>query len=128
MFPFAAEEAVLEAAMQQARQVLKNVTPFVVETVQTVADEEILRLLIERGKAEISCLHDKLYKKAFAAWFVPEYTYTPHITLGRGKGIPVYLFISKQCCTVRQAVLERIGKEERSEILEIIRFEGGYEL
>ena len=103
-------------------------TPFAVETAQTVADEEILMLLIERGKEEISCLHDQLYKKAFAAWFAPEYTYTPHITLGRGKGIPVDLFISKQCCTVRQAVLERIGKEERSEILEIIRFEGGYEL
>lgn len=128
IFPFEAEEQALTAAMARARVVLRNAMPFVLETAMVERRGEYLMLMIERGKAEIIRLHDELYAEAFAAWYAPEYAYEPHITLSRGEHLPVDLQMEKHTCTVQQVVLERIGEEERSEILETIRFEGGYGL
>ena len=128
VFPFDAETDALIAAMEQARKILQNTAPFRLETKSIERQNDFLWLLCGCGKEEITHLHDELYTHAFAAWYAPEYVYVPHITLGRGKNLPEDLMLHGQSCMVDSAVLERICDDERSEILETIRFEGGYRI
>ena len=82
---------------------------------------EYLMLLPERGGGAVRALHDALYAGAFARWFAPEFSYEPHVTLGRGE----FVFDRKDLgrsfvCAVRSVVLERIGADGSSEIMERI--------
>ncbi|WP_425429917.1 2'-5' RNA ligase family protein [Deinococcus hopiensis] len=40
-------------------------------------------LNVERGNDELVALHDMLYSHLFPEYLNPEYTFVPHITLGR---------------------------------------------
>lgn len=121
VFPFEAEEGVVRAAMDKARGVILQFSCFELELRQVAWRGEYLMLLPERGEEVVRALHDALYADAFAPWYAPEFPYEPHVTLGRGNFAFARESLGRRfACMVRQVVLERIGRDGRSEIMERI--------
>lgn len=121
VFPFEAKEGAVRAAMDKARGVILQFSCFELELRQVAWRGEYLMLLPERGGEVVRALHDALYADAFAPWYAPEFPYEPHVTLGRGNFAFARESLGRRfACMVRQVVLERIGRNGRSEIMERI--------
>ena len=54
------------------------------------ADMYYLFLNVERGNDAIIELHDRLYRGPFEAYVSREFTYVPHVTVGRCSGIDAF--------------------------------------
>src|SRR5216683_3270856 len=83
VFPF---ESDLSAEHLRAHVELatEGVTPFAITlTGITGSESEYLFLEVERGRARIIGLHDRLYSEPLKAHLSRTHTFTPHVTVGR---------------------------------------------
>ena len=81
--PFEADVS-SEQLHSHIEQVIQNIQPFSV-TLQGITghEGEYLFLNVKRGNDELIELRDKLYSGILANHLLPQYTYVPHLTVGR---------------------------------------------
>ena len=65
-------------------QAIQNIQPFHINLQSITGHEgEYLFLNVKRGNDKLIELRDKLYSGILATHFLPQYTYVPHLTVGR---------------------------------------------
>ncbi len=83
VFPFRSDIAPA-ALWQHIAQAVAGMPPFVVRLHEiTGHSDEYLFLNVKRGNDELIALHDRLYTDILAPFLAPEFTFTPHLTIGR---------------------------------------------
>lgn len=82
VFPF--ETTITQAALlAHMRQAVEPVIMFEIELHGVTGQEnEWLFLNVKRGNDQIIALHDRLYSGPLAPYYLPRYTYVPHLTIG----------------------------------------------
>ncbi|MBI1742874.1 2'-5' RNA ligase family protein [Candidatus Acetothermia bacterium] len=83
VFPFESELST-DQLRAHVQQVVHNFEPFNIQ-LQGVTGHmsEYLFLNVKRGNDQVIELHDRLYTGPLARYLLPEFTYTPHLTVGR---------------------------------------------
>jgi 2'-5' RNA ligase len=66
------------------RRVTRDLAPFELTLCEVTGQmEEYLFLNVKRGADHLIALHDRLYTGILTRYLAPEYTFTPHLTVGR---------------------------------------------
>jgi 2'-5' RNA ligase len=78
------DDASSEQLHSHIKQAIQNIQPFHI-TLQGITghEGEYLFLNVKRGNDELIELRDRLYSGILATHFLPQYTYVPHLTVGR---------------------------------------------
>jgi 2'-5' RNA ligase len=83
VFPFTSAIAT-EALATHMRRATRDLAPFEVTLREVTGHmEEYLFLNVKRGADQLVALHDQLYSGVLTRYLAPEYTFTPHLTVGR---------------------------------------------
>jgi 2'-5' RNA ligase len=83
VFPFTSAIAT-EALAAHMRRATKDLAPFEVTLREVTGHmEEYLFLNVKRGADQLVALHDQLYSGILTRYLAPEFTFTPHLTVGR---------------------------------------------
>ncbi|WIG59295.1 MAG: hypothetical protein OJF49_002042 [Ktedonobacterales bacterium] len=83
VFPFTSALS-SDELLEHMRHAVAGIPPFPVH-LQGVTGHmsEYLFLNVKRGNDELIALHDRLYTGILAPYLLPQFTYTPHLTVGR---------------------------------------------
>jgi 2'-5' RNA ligase len=83
VFPFTSAIAT-EALAAHMRRVTRDLAPFELTLCEVTGQmEEYLFLNVKRGADHLIALHDRLYTGILTRYLAPEYTFAPHLTVGR---------------------------------------------
>lgn len=112
-------------------EILKKVKPFKI-TCEGVSlskdnrmDEYYIFLNIIDGKEKINNIHQEIYNKILPNVDIKKYNYEPHITLGTIENPKEQIILDEKFETIIDEIsVEEIGKNEESNILFTIKFEG----
>ncbi|MBO5476629.1 MAG: 2'-5' RNA ligase family protein [Clostridia bacterium] len=122
IFPFTDVISTLELS-QKIKDVLKDFQKFnITFKGVTMSKDNYIFLNCLQGYDEIVSLHDTLYKEVLPTHLNKKIKYVPHITLGQSDTLG-YLkdFNYEFKCEVDELVIEEIGENEESIILDTIK-------
>ena len=122
VFPFT-DIISTEELSKKIQETLKDFTKFnITFKGVTMSNDNYIFLNCLEGYDEIISLHDMLYKNVLPKYLNKKIKYTPHITLGQSDTLG-YLrdFNFEFKCEVDELVIEGIGENEESIILDTIK-------
>jgi 2'-5' RNA ligase len=124
VFPFTLDWPVRRLAALLERQ--RADLPITFTLAPPVVDDDVLYFPVDRGRALVAALHDRLYE-ALPAELLADRPYRPHLTFGRttpGTAVPEILAEAVPCATgtwtAGRLVLERITAGGASEVEHVV--------